>query len=331
MSTIYDIAKEVGVSTATVSNAFNRPEQMKPETRQRILTAARKLGYQPNVNAQALASGKSLMVALLVADIRAPIVANITKGLEEKLLQAGLIPIIASTDGDKEKTLNMLKRLRQHGAGGYIIVPAQYGVPLEVASEIELLQASGTPIMVAGFDASSTKISYASIHGQQAARDLTRHLIDLGHTEIAYVGARFSKGHATARWLGYQEALLNQQIPQRPELVIETDPTPIHAFAAMEQLMSLPKPPTAVIAMSDIYATGIIDYTDVHSIRLPQDLSLATFDFSAHIQRATPAVTSIVASAYEIGQVSAALYLEIQADPSIPAETDLSRLSTRNP
>ncbi|MEM7332560.1 MAG: LacI family DNA-binding transcriptional regulator [Chloroflexota bacterium] len=136
MTTIYDIAKKAGVSPATVSNAFNRPEQMKAETRQRILAVADQLGYRPNVAAQALARGKTQMVGLLVSDIRVPIISNVARGIEDKLAEEGYLPIIASTDGDSDKTLELLNNLNRYGTCGYIIVPARYGVSSEVINKL---------------------------------------------------------------------------------------------------------------------------------------------------------------------------------------------------
>ena len=117
MSTIYDIAKRAGVSPATVSNAFNRPNQMKAETRERVLAVARELDYRPNVAAQTLARGRSSLVGLLIADIRIPYVANVTRGIEDELVESGFMPVISSTDGKIDRYLQLIDGLTRQGAG----------------------------------------------------------------------------------------------------------------------------------------------------------------------------------------------------------------------
>ena len=319
MTTIYDIAKEAGVSPATVSNAFNRPEQMKAETRQRILDVADRLGYRPNVAAQALARGRTKMVGLLVADIRVPIISNATRGIEDKLAQEGYLPIIASTDGDSDKTLELLNNLDRHGACGYIIVPARYGVSGEVINKLESLQQSGVPTIVSGHDIVTDRINNINMGSQNASKELVQYLIDLGHRDIAFITSYYSKGRAIRRWLGFQEAMLENHVPIRPELVIECDYTPQASLEAMEQLMALEKPPTAVFAMTDIYMRGIIDYIAKYQINVPEELSIVSFDYQALAQRTTPAVTSIVISTYELGWKTAELFVDIMKDPTVEA------------
>ena len=322
MATIYDIAKQVGVSPATVSNAFNRPEQMKPETRERILEAARLLDYRPNISAQALATGKSSIVGLLVSDIRVPYVANVSRGIEDKLVEHGYLPVIASTDGKYEVTGQRLDELRRNGASGFIVVPAFFGISNVTIEKLERLQEQKICSVVAGHEIDTDRINYISIRGQHAAKMITNHLIELGHREIAFISTAYSKGLAVKRWLGFQEALLAASIPLRPELICEDESTPAAGFAAMEKLMALPQPPTAIVAMNDIFARGIIDYVTTHNISVPEQLSFTSFDYLTLAQRTTPKVTSIVVSAYEIGRQSAERFLELQANPDSPPRVD---------
>ena len=316
MATIYDVAKRAGVSPATVSNAFNKPNLIKPATLTRILAAADELSYVPNEMAQALAKGTSQMIGLLVSDIRIPIVSNVTRGIEDYLVQKEFLPIIASTDGDSEKTIGLLQKLQRRGASGFIIIPAQFGVPDDVLRVLEELNRNGIPIVVAGHDLHSATISQLCLRGQESVKELIDHLISYGHTSIGYISAAYSKGLAIRRYLGYQESLLLSGIPYRPELVIETENTPQASFEAMEKLMALPNPPTAIFANNDIYARGVIDYCNKNGLTMPDDLSLVTFDYLALAQRTTPRLTSIVVSAYDLGWQSAELFCQLRSDPS---------------
>jgi len=315
MATIHDVAKLAKVSTATVSNAFNWPDKVKPDTYERILDAAKSLDYQPNIFAKGLSSGRTFNVGLLISDIRVPIVANVTRGIEDKLTEAGFVPIISSTDGENDKTLQRIEQLRRLGACGYILVPAQYGTTTEIIDRLEQLYQEGIPTIVSGHDIQSNRISSVSAVGRNMARDLTQHLIDLHHRDIAYIGTHFSRGHGTQRWVGYQDAMTANGLAVRDELVAEVASLPGESYAAMEKLMALPEPPTAIFAMNDILARGVIDYITRYQVKVPDELSVVTFDYSALAQRTTPPITSILTPAYELGLKTAELFLSLQANP----------------
>lgn len=314
MATIYDIAQKAGVSPATVSNAFNRPEQMKPETRERIMQAAEELGYQPNVSARALAGGQSQLVGLLISDIRFPYAANVTRGIEDRLAEEGYIAVVSSTDGDSDKTIDLMKRLKQRGVGGFILVPAKFGIPEKVWQEVLEQEKSGTNIIVAGHDLQSDEIAHLAVSGQASSKILTDHLIDLGHQDIAYLTGFHSRGEGIRRWLGYQEAMLWHEISLRPELIVEVEESPHTSREAVERLMALPNPPTAIYAMNDVYARGVIDYVVANNVRVPEELSVVTFDYQAIAKRITPSLTSIVVKTYELGWQSAELFLSLEAN-----------------
>lgn len=316
MATIHDVAKLANVSTATVSNAFNWPHKVKPDTYERIRAAAATLNYQPNIFAKGLSSGKTFNVGLLISDIRVPIVANVTRGIEDKLTEAGYVPIISSTDGDSAKTLQRADQLRRlGGACGYIIVPAQYGVTSEVIDHFETLHQEGIPTIVAGHDIQSERISSVSSSGRQMACELTQHLIDLGHRDIAYIGTSFSRGRGVQRWVGFEEAMKNANIPIQDELVVEVESLPAESYRAMEKLMALARPPTAIFAMNDILNRGVIDYVAKYQVNVPEELSIVTFDYIALAQRTTPRISSIVMPAYDLGVMTAKTFLELQAEP----------------
>ena len=246
--------------------------------------------------------------------------ANITRGVEDKLDEAGYVPIISSTDGDSDKTLRLIDQLRRHGVCGYIVIPAQFGVTPAIIDRLEQLHAEGFPTIVSGHDILTDRISSVSIGGKQTAVSLTKHLIDLGHRNIAYISPRFSQGLGVLRWLGFQETMTASNIPIRDELVKEVEVTPAASYDAMEALMTLTQPPTAVFAMNDILARGVIDYITRHQIKVPDELSIVGYDYKALAQRTTPRITSIVMHAYDLGWKTAELFIDIQRNPNSPAQ-----------
>lgn len=317
MPTIYDVAKRANVSPATVSNAFNKPHLIKPDTHARILQAARELDYRPNLFAKALAGGQTQMVGLLVPDIRYPYTATLARGIEDVLTAEGYMAIITSTDGRPEKEQTLLRQLLQRGVDGFILTPAQFGLADETLHLLQRLVARDIPVVVAGEEVPDERIGYVAFRSQAGTRAAVDYLIELGHREIAFVGGRYTAGVAVSRWLGYQESLLNHRLSLRPELVIETDMTPADGMAALEQLLALENPPTAVFALNDLLAMGMIDACYARDIRLPEQLSVISFDYLPMAQRTTPAVSSVVIPAYEIGQQAAQALLAHYQKPDV--------------
>ncbi|MDA0244492.1 MAG: LacI family DNA-binding transcriptional regulator [Chloroflexi bacterium] len=320
MSTIYDVAKLARVSPATVSNAYNRPHLIKPATHQRILAAAQALNYTPNVFAKALAGGKTQMMALLVPDIRYPYTATVVRGIEEVLTREGYLAAVSSTDGRPANEQRLLEQLTRQGVGGFILVPAQYGLSERTLAALEKLTAAGVPVVLAGEQVESQQLPYVAFHSQEGTREIVDYLIQLGHRRIAFVGGRFSEGVAVSRWLGYQESLANNEIEVHPDYVIETDLTPADGAQALAQLLDLEEPPTAVFALNDLLAMGMLDLCYERHLRLPDHLSLVSFDYQPFARRTTPAVTSVVVPAQEIGQHAAELLIQRQQEPDAPIQ-----------
>ncbi len=320
MATIHDVAKRANVSAAAVSYAFNKPHLIKSETYERILEAARELDYTPNVFAQALRGAKTQMVGLLVPDIRSPYVSAIARAVEDTLNDQEYFAVVASTDGKPDKEVEMIKKLRRRGASGFIIIPIYYGVGSEALNEAYRLIDEGIPFVVGGHRVDHTKLDTVHFRPQMATRDAVNHLINLGHRDIGFIGTRYSQGLGIYRWLGYQESLLFNQVPLRPELVREIDITPAETKRALAELLDLPDPPTAIFAFNDLVANSVIDFCLERNISIPQELSIVGFDYQTISQRTTPALSGIVVSAYELGRKTAELLRTRQETPDLPPQ-----------
>ncbi|MEM7343936.1 MAG: LacI family DNA-binding transcriptional regulator [Chloroflexota bacterium] len=320
MTTIHDIAKHTNVSIATVSNVFNRPHLVKSATKERVLQAAQVLNYKPNLFARGLAGGKTQTVGVLVPDLRYPFVATVVRGAEDMFREQGYLPFILSTDGDSTETIRLMTYLQTRRVDGFILVPSYFGIDEALLQSIKTMTEEGIPVVVAGYPLDDPTIECTNYHPQATTKKAVNHLIELGHRDIAFIGPQHSAGHAVARYLGYQESLLIHQIPIRPELTRETDMSPLGIRNATAELLSLPNPPTAIYALNDVVAMGVIDVCRERSIKIPEDLSLVTFDYEALSQRVTPQITSIVVPVYEVGRQSAALLLNRQTNPNDPIQ-----------
>ena len=318
MATIKDVAERAQVAKSTVSYAFNKPHKVNAETLERILAAAKALNYRPNVFAQGLAGGKTQMIGLLVPDIRYPFNAMIARGIEDRLREEGYIAITASTDGDSDQAIKLMGQLHRRGVSGFIFVSAFYGITAELKKAMITLGSSGVPIVVAGYRADDERIDQVTFRAQAGGREMVSHLFELGHRDIGYIGGRHSQAAAMDRFFGYQEGFFHHGLPLRPELIIETDVKRDQIKAAVAHLLSLPKPPTALFTLSDFVAYAVLDYCQEHGIKIPDDLSLVTFDNKAYLQREIPGITAVLVPVYEVGRTSAELILNRFNTPALP-------------
>ena len=320
MATIKDVAERAQVAKSTVSYAFNKPHKVNAATLERILAAAKALDYRPNLFAQGLAGGKTQMVGLLVPDIRYPFNATVARGIEDKLREEGYLAITASTDGNPQQTIQLMEQLHRRGVSGFIIVPSFFGIGKELEKAMLALRASNVPIVLAGYQIDDERLDQVSFQPQAAARKIVSHLIELGHRDIAYIGAHHTQASALTRYFGYQESLAQHGIPLQSNLVIETDVTRSQVKQAMAQLLALPKPPTALFVINDVAAYAALDYCQQNHVRIPDDLSLVTFDYQAIVQREHPSITAAVVPVYEVGCVSAELLLNRFNNPDLPCQ-----------
>jgi len=305
MATIYDVAKKAGVSASTVSLAFNQPQRIKAETKERVFKAAKELNYQANSFARGLAGGRSKQIAFLPTDIRFPSSSSIYKGLEEVLTQEGFLTLVANTDGDVNKAEKMIDKLIAHGVSGFVFNPAQYGFSPNYYDIIKGIIEQGMAVVTLGHESSEIEIEHISYQPQLAVQNGIDYLLDLGHKDVGLIGCIPEENIGLPRFLGYHQSLLSHGITPQAQYHISGRLTPEIGYEGLKTLMKLPNPPTAIFAANDVVATGVIDACLEMRIALPNDLSVMSFESGGLYSRTTPAITSIIMPAYEIGRQAA--------------------------
>lgn len=332
MATIKDVADLAGVSKSTASYAFNKPHLVKAGTLNRILAAAKELDYKPNIFAQGLAGGKAQVIGMLVPDIRYPFNATLSQSVEQYLRELGYLIVLASTNGETDETIKMMRQLHQRGVSGFILVPSYFGVNSKLVQTIKTMQIGKIPTVIGGFELDDPEIDQVSFQPKAGTRMLIDHLIDLGHRKIAFIGPYYT----SKRLSGYLESISQHQILFREEFVVETDVTPDGVRQGLERLMSLEEPPTAIFSLNDVVALTIQDFCYTHKISIPEQLSVVSFDYQALVQRKTPGLTSVVVPMSDVGRASAELMLKRIQQPDhkvehIEIEGELSIRSSTMP
>jgi LacI family transcriptional regulator len=320
MTTIYDVAERAGVSPATVSRVFNKAGRVRTVTRDRVLTAANELDYQPNRNGTAAAANKTLMIGLVTSDIQNPYAATVARGVQDMAAGQGYVSIICSTDGDPDKELRLMREIHRRGVDGFVLTPSPYGVSAELDAFVNSLSAENVPLVFIGNQQDRPDISFVTSRAQDGAVQAINHLAALGHKRIAFIGGHYTRGVAVGRWLGYQEAMIANRLPIHAELMKEADLSEAGGEKALRELLELDEPVTAILTVNDLVAIGVMNACAKQGIDVPSNMSIVGFDDIPLAQLMTPPLTTVAQPAYDLGYKAAAILLQMCQNPGMAAQ-----------
>ncbi|MER3553388.1 MAG: LacI family transcriptional regulator [Meiothermus sp.] len=322
MTKIDDVARLAAVSPSTVSRALTRPDMVAPSTRERVIHAARELGYQPNKLARSLRKQQSHLLGLIVSDILAPFHATLAKGVQDAAEKHGYVVFLFNTDEQPEKELRYLGELQSHLPEGLLIVPTsktrQNLSTLRDLTVIELDRTSGTP-----------GVHSVLVDNVKGARGAVEHLIGLGHRRIGMVAGPTTVTTASERLEGYQQALLGAGIPFERRLVATGDHKEEGGYRATKELLSLPPKlrPTALFAGNSEMAAGAVLAARDLGFTIPDDLSLVSFDDTRWARLMQPPLTVVAQPAYDLGYLACETLISI-LERNRPLQATTLRLST---
>ena len=298
--TIRDIAREAGVSVATISRVLNRQPHVAPETRAAVLRVVRERGFSQNRSARALSGAPTGLVGVTLPYIRASYFARITAALAEALYEQDMRPILCPTLDQHEREVGLLERL-MHGTtdGGVLILPS------ESNDELATLHGYGYPFVVLDprvpLDPAIATVSAANTTGAMTA---VEHLLELGHRRIGAITGPAGWCATEERLLGYRGALARAGVPFDEALEVESDFEIGGGRAAAAQLLDSSSPPTAIFGFNDNLAIGALEAARERGLAVPVDLSLVGFDDSEEAPIVTPPITSVRQPLAEMGRMA---------------------------
>lgn len=323
-----DVAKRAGVSRTTVSFVLNDVPGVKisAETRQRVLQAARELDYYPTAAARSLASGKTHRIGLvlgvgqerLAADAFLP---TFLQGVTASVHQRGYLLVLQLAE-DVPSHEAYARLIREQQVDGLILSGPRLDDPL-----LPQLQEERFPLILhgrlSGFD-----IPQVDVDNHAGGFQATSHLISLGHRRIAFISnAPLSYSGAQERFRGYNDALVDHNLPLDGSLVRTAAFLPETGREAMEELLNLPERPTAVFVASDVVALGAMGAIRAAGLRIPDDIAVVGFDDIFLAAHSTPPLTTVRVPAYGLGWTSADVLISLIEDEdevsSILLETEL--------
>lgn len=288
MPTIRDVAKLAGVSTATVSHVLNNSRVVRPETRQQVLDAIKRLNYRPSAIARSLTTNITRSIGVLVADITNPFFAAIVRGLESRLETHGYHLIVCNTDEHPEREARYLDLLLARRVDGMIIATTGAEQPLLhdfVAHNIPLVFIDRKPPQALG-----PVIAVDNVAAGYAATD---YLLRLGHRHIAILVRSPMLSTVVGRLEGYRQAFRDHNVPVNESLICVSDYAVEAAHQTAHRLLTTHPWVTAIIATNVTLTLGVLEALQEQYLRYPDDVSLVVFDDSPWHALITPALTAM--------------------------------------
>ena len=324
------IAEHLGLAVGTVSRAMNGYPDIAKSTRDRVMAAARELGYRPNNAARRLSTGVSEVAAYIMPEqtssLSEPFIAELLKGLGETLRKRGWDLMVTHTTSAQYE-LEQIDRLWNTGAVGAIVISR----PLKKDPRIPLMQKLGCPFVVHGRSASEAPFAWYDVDGQDAFMSSVNHLVGLGHRRIAFVGSPLQYEFAQSRLDGYKQGLKINGLSYDPELVQIADISDAGGERATHQLLTLEAPPTAILAVTDTVALGVLTAIRAAGLRPGPDISVIGYDGLQFGVHTNPPLTSMEQPRAHAGRRIAEMVFNLidGADPKDVTELQRAHLVSR--
>jgi DNA-binding LacI/PurR family transcriptional regulator len=303
---IKDIARAANVSHSTVSRALRNSPLVNFETAEQIRKIARDANFRISAVARSLATGRTHTFGVVVTTIADPFAAEVVQGIEEEANNHGYSVILANSGANPEREMKVVHSFEERRVDGILVMSSRVGnLYLGHFAEMKV------PIVLINNQHPEEFVYSVMIDNVGASEQATRHLIDLGHRRIAYIGDRGGFQSDSERREGYKKALASVDIAYAPELIRQADSTPDTAMQAVDQLLALDEPPTALFCYNDITAVGALLAARRHGCKVPDDLSVMGFDDLPLASYLNPTLTTIRQPMRDMGRQATSILFRL--------------------
>jgi DNA-binding LacI/PurR family transcriptional regulator len=298
-ATLSDIAATIGVAPMTVSRVVNGTGYVSDETREKVMTAVRKMSYRPNGVARNLKRQRTDTVGLVLGDISNPYSTELANAVREVLSVRGYNLFICISEHSAKEDITAFESLVDHNVDGIIVATRSNAEGDEHLLEIV---DGDMPVVVVGRDFHHDQVDFVSADNLTGGFEATRHLIDLGHRRIGFIGATLNNKGSLKRLQGYLNALEAHDIDIDERLItgrrdaaseVPGYSTERMGYEGMKRLLSLPKRPTAVFARNDFTAVGAMTAIKEAGLSIPKDLAIVGFDDIPLAVHTVPPLTTV--------------------------------------
>ena len=307
-ASIKDIARLANVSHSTVSRALSGSGLVSAETASRIRHIAEDAGYRPSAAARSLVTSRTATIGVVVTSIADPFAGEVVLGIEDAANDHDYSVILANSNAQPEREVKVVRAFEERRVDGIIVTSSRVG-----AIYVEMLSQTRVPIVLLNNQHPSEFMHSVTIDNLAASFQATRHLIDLGHRRIGYIGDRFGCQSDTDRFGGYRSALDLAYLPFLPEYVAHGNGKSDGGVSAMETLLSLASPPTAVFCYNDMTALGAMSAIAARRLKVPDDISVIGFDDVFVAQYSAPPLTTVRQPMREMGRIALETLMKLLA------------------
>jgi DNA-binding LacI/PurR family transcriptional regulator len=300
--TIVDVAARAGVSKSLVSLVMRNSTRVSDESREKVLAAARDLGYRPNALARSLVRRRTGVFGCVMSDLHNPYFADVADGIEEAAVTHGYRALLSAGFLDGKREATAVETLLQLQADGLIMLG-----PVMKVKEIRA-SAHDIPVVVIGRKTSADTMDSVRNDDRAGGEAVVHHLAELGHRDIAHIHAGSGSG-AAGRRRGYEAAMRRHGLAAHIR-VVKGAFTEAGGLAGMGRLLEGGAPPTAVFVANDLAALGALEAIDAAGLRVPDDISVVGYDDSllSHVPRIS--LTTVAQPSAEMGRTAVALLVE---------------------
>ncbi len=308
MSTIYDIAKRVGVSPSTVSRALSSNGYCDEETRKAIEKAAKELNYAPDHSAKILRTKKTNRIIFAIPDICNPFYFDMINGANTVLEKYGYLMILFYTKHSLTEELKAIQNLKEKIADGMIMVSFNF-----CDKNIKAINSLNSPVVLTNkyeSEKGEDKFDYVYVDTYLGIRQATEHLLKQGHQNIAYVGGDIKEQTGLERYQGYRDAIIDAGLKLDEKNVFESNYTESGGYFCGKKILKLEAKPSAVVASNDLMAIGVMNACDEEGIKIPDEIAIVGMDNTELATRVTPKLTSVAMLQEEIGRNAAQMLMD---------------------
>jgi DNA-binding LacI/PurR family transcriptional regulator len=287
-TTIYDVAKEAGVSIASVSNAINGKGNISKKKREEIFKVMERLQYQPSVIASALMGKKTFTLGLLIPDVSNPFFAEIARSVEDLAHHAGYSVIVCSTDNKDERVEKYIRLLEQKSIDGIMI-----GTGVENTEILLQLAEKSVPIIMIAREVSAMSVHSVLTDDIKGGSLAAQHLLELGHRQMAVLSENLKVSSSVERVKGFKFALYEAGLTIEEDDILSCESTIRDGRRAAGELIRRANSPTALFCCNDLLAIGALQAAKEAGVRVPEELSIVGFDNTILSTVTNPMLTTI--------------------------------------
>ena len=294
---IKDVAREAGVSTATVSHVINNTRYVTEQTREKVLQAIKRCNYYPNAHARSLASGRSKMLGLLVSDISNPFFPELVKSIESAAFERGYDVILSETNYDARRTSNYVRRMIERQVAGVALMTSEMDAAL-----LDEMASRHVSVVLLDIGSANEHMSTLVVDYASGIDEAIRHLVNLGHTAISYIGGPATLQSAIKRLDAFRESMARYLPGRQPPPVYEADFQLEGGRRAASEILLSANLPTAVLTANDMMAMGAMKEFRSAGLKIPNDISIVGFDDIAFAALSDPPLTTVCLPRSELGR-----------------------------